>query len=122
MFSFTLDAFPEDVHLIKLQSDEIFPTKEGRIMKTWKAFCAIIAVLALIAGVAWIGPVSAAGDEATPWDQFQQCKISCNEGYGGLDIFPPAVRGGGAQGWANCVLKCERNYWKDVDRDTKDLQ
>jgi hypothetical protein len=90
-------------------------------MNTLKAIFAT-GIVALMIGLVSVAPVAVAGDQPTSWDQFQQCKISCNESYGGIDILPPAVRGGGALGWSNCVLKCERDYWKDVDQETKDLQ
>jgi hypothetical protein len=60
-----------------------------------------------------------AADASNNWDQYQQCKIDCNESYGGLDVHPPSLRGGGGpQGWSNCVLKCDRDYWKQFDQET----
>jgi hypothetical protein len=65
-------------------------------------------------------PVVGAAELGASWDQFEQCKINCNESYGGLDVFPPGLRRGGTLGWSNCVLACERKYWKQFDKDTDD--
>jgi hypothetical protein len=59
-----------------------------------------------------------AAEPGASWDQYQQCKIDCNENYGGVDTFPPALRGGESLGWSNCVLRCERTYWKQFDKET----
>lgn len=81
----------------------------------------IVAVaLALLIGSAPVtltGNALAAGET---WDRFGQCKIRCNEAYGGLDIFPPNLRGGSQAGWNDCILQCERKHWRDVERETRD--
>lgn len=53
------------------------------------------------------------------FDAFQQCKIDCNEAYGGLDIFPSRRD---PVGHADCILKCERKFWKDMDRENRELE
>jgi len=73
-----------------------------------------------LGGLVYVASSLAADQPGANWDRYQQCKIDCNETYGGVDIFPPAVRGGGALGYSNCVLSCDRRYWKDFDRQFKD--
>ena len=77
--------------------------------------------LALLAGMLVLVPPAGAGP-AGSWDQFQQCKIDCNEGYGGLDVNPPALSGARGLGYSNCVLRCERRYWKNFDKDMQNME
>ncbi|AFM23403.1 hypothetical protein [Desulfomonile tiedjei] len=53
------------------------------------------------------------------FDAFEQCKIDCNEAYGGLDIFPSKRA---PVGHADCILKCERRFWKAMDRENRKLE
>jgi hypothetical protein len=88
------------------------------MMERWKGVAMGIVGLVLLVGLVSLEPGrAAAADGANAWDHYQQCKIDCNESYGGLDVFPPSVGDGAAQGWSQCVLKCEREYWKKFDRE-----
>ena len=64
-------------------------------------------------------PEAVASDPGAALDEFEQCKIDCNEIFGGLDIFPPSATGARSLGWANCVLRCERKYWKRFDKESE---
>jgi hypothetical protein len=83
----------------------------------------VIAVVVLVflssAGHVVMGTTTAAaGDSGDAWEQFQQCKIDCNQIYGGVDVLPPPASSSGTSlGWANCVLACERKYWKQFDKE-----
>jgi hypothetical protein len=82
----------------------------------------IVAATGVVFLVGLVHVISAAAAEppGATWDRFEQCKIDCNEAYGGVDLLPPAVGGAGALGYSNCVLKCDRSYWKDFDRQFED--
>ena len=54
------------------------------------------------------------------WDEYQQCKIRCNEMFGGVDIMPPRLTGGAAIAYGNCVQQCDRDYWKAYDKQFED--
>ncbi len=54
------------------------------------------------------------------WDRYQDCKIDCNEAYGGYNVFPPPLSGVDALGYSNCVQACDREYWKNFDKQFQD--
>ncbi len=90
-------------------------------MKTVKSLMIGVVGLAVLTGAVILfvqAHMVAAAEPGADWDQYQQCKIDCNNDYGGLDTLPPALRSGNSLGWSNCVLRCERKYWKRFDKDT----
>ncbi|MBI5252287.1 MAG: hypothetical protein HY912_22560 [Desulfomonile tiedjei] len=64
-------------------------------------------------------PVASFADSAVTFEQFRQCKIDCNEAYGGFDIYPSTRA---PEGQADCVLKCERLFWRNFDKDNRELE
>ena len=90
-------------------------------MNSMKSFMIGVVGLAVLAGAVILllqAHMVGAAEPGASWDQYQQCKIDCNESYGGLDTMPPALRDGVSLGWSTCVLKCERTYWKQFDKET----
>ena len=85
-------------------------------MEPSKFLVVAIAGLTVVVVLACIVPATSHAQGADFFDKFRQCKIDCNEAFGGLDIFPSPRA---PQGHADCVLKCERRFWKDFDRDTR---
>ncbi len=85
-------------------------------MQQSKFFVIVIAGLATMFVLACIVPTTSSAQGADFFDKFRQCKVDCNEAYGGLDIFPSPRA---PQGHADCMLKCERRFWKDFDKDTR---
>ena len=88
-------------------------------MQLFKAIMIAATALVFLVGSASIPRVASAVDTGGSWDRFAKCKIDCNEAYGGLDVFPPALTGPRGQGYADCILKCDRQYWKDFDKETE---
>jgi hypothetical protein len=84
------------------------------------SFTIPVVVLVILASVAHFGvgiSTAVAADSGDAWDQFQRCKINCNESFGGVDVLPPAASGGTSLAWSNCILACERKYWKQFDKE-----
>lgn len=89
-------------------------------MSNLKSFVLSLVGVALLvgAGIMLQAHLVGAAEPGAAWDQYQQCKIDCNESWGGLDTMPPALRGGESLAWSNCVLRCERKYWHQFDKET----
>jgi hypothetical protein len=89
-------------------------------MGKWKEFWRGFTLLALSLAFATAIPlICRADDDGGIFDAFQQCKIDCNEAYGGIDVFPSKRA---PVGHAECILKCERQFWKNMDRKNRQLE
>lgn len=85
-------------------------------MQQRNAFVIVAVGLASLLALAYITSVASADQQVGSLDKFTQCKIDCNEAYGGLNIWP-SFRD--PPGHADCVLKCERRLWRDIEKETK---
>ncbi len=79
----------------------------------------VFILLTLSLALATATPLICRADDGEIFDAFQQCKIDCNEAYGGVDIFPSKRA---PVGHADCILKCERQFWKNMDRQNRKLE
>ncbi len=80
-------------------------------------FCRVAAALAVgIILFAWVSWSSADADE--PFN-LQDCESECSLAYGGTEWSPPALGRSEAIGYSNCILACQRKYWKQFDKDTE---
>lgn len=78
------------------------------------------AVMLLAVAVALTGSHAFAQGRDTAMDQREKCITHCNDAYGGLEWFRPPSGGSGIyQGWANCMLRCDRQYWDRFDKESK---
>ena len=50
-------------------------------------------------------------------DSLHECETRCRQEFGGDEWIAPPVRGGAMIAYSNCILKCEREFWKDYDKD-----
>jgi hypothetical protein len=85
-------------------------------MQQRKTFVIVVVGLASLLALACIMSVASADQQVGSLDKFSQCQIDCNEAYGGFNIWPSSQA---PQGHADCVLKCERRLWRDIDKETK---
>lgn len=79
-----------------------------------------VVALALLVGLVPLILATNALAAGETWDKFEQCKVRCNEAYGGVDIFRPRLPGSSQGGFNNCILQCEREHWRDLDKETED--
>jgi hypothetical protein len=84
-------------------------------------YMAVVLGLILLVGLTCFFPAVSGAQQTSIFDKAQRCKADCNEAYGGLDIFPPQLQPPSTTGWSNCMMRCDRQFWKDFDRqaDTK---
>ncbi len=85
-------------------------------MQQRNTFVIVVVELASLLALACMMSVASADQEVGSLDKFTQCQINCNEAFGGLNIWP-SFRA--PQGHADCVLKCERRLWRDIEKETK---
>ena len=85
-------------------------------MQQSRSFIIAIVGCALLFALACILPVVSHAQDSGMFDKYRQCKIDCNEAFGGLDVFPSERA---PQGHAECILKCERKFWRNFDKDTQ---
>jgi hypothetical protein len=50
-----------------------------------------------------------------------ECEAECRRIYGGEEWAPPRLGEGGYFGYASCIQRCERKYWKSFDKESDDL-
>jgi len=87
-------------------------------MKAKVMFVAAVAVLALAVALTYSNASSFGG--GTAMDQREKCMTHCNDAYGGLEWFRPPSGGAGVyQGWSNCMLRCDRQYWDRFDKESE---
>jgi hypothetical protein len=88
-------------------------------MKTSDYYLYVAVGLALLFALACILPADSRAQGNDLFDKFTQCKIDCNEIFGGIDMMPSPRA---PLGHADCVLQCERRFWKDFDKGTRSKQ
>lgn len=49
------------------------------------------------------------------------CEVECRRAYGGYEWAPPRLRQGGYYGYADCIQRCERKFWKSFDKESDDI-
>ena len=81
-------------------------------MHPLKRFHIVLIVLVLLIGFASISHAQGADN----FDKFRQCKVDCNEAFGGVDVFPSTRS---PMGHAECIQQCERKFWKEFDRQNR---
>lgn len=85
-----------------------------------KAKIVLIAAVALLTlAVVLTGSIASTDDKGSAMDQRDKCMIHCNEAYGGLEWFRPPGGSGIYQGWSNCMLRCDRQYWDRFDKESE---
>ena len=97
------------------QSLRRIPVEVNRIMRR-KIILTLVVVLLALAVVSTDSGIRA-DDQESAFDWREKCLIHCNDAYGGLEWIRP--RQDMYQGWANCVLRCERQYWDKFDKETE---
>lgn len=81
---------------------------------TLRRVAAIAVSVLLVAGlVSW---AAAASDE--PFN-VKDCEANCRWTYGGSEWSPPPLKSSQTHGYNNCILACQREYWKRFDKETE---
>ncbi len=75
-----------------------------------------LAVVFLAAGLVLSNSDTLAQDQGSAFDFRQTCMTRCNEAYGGEEWRRPNQST--YVGWAECMLKCERDYWDRFNKET----
>lgn len=79
----------------------------------------IAVIVALAVAMVLTGSYTPAEIKDTAMDRRDKCLTHCNDAYGGLEWIRPRGGHGIFQGWANCILKCDRDYWDQFDKETE---
>jgi hypothetical protein len=85
-------------------------------------YMAVALGIILLVGLTCVLPAVSGAQENSIFDKAQRCKSDCNEAYGGLDIFPPKLQPPSTTGWSNCMMRCDRQFWKDFDREANSMR
>jgi hypothetical protein len=80
-------------------------------------------VILLLGGMFSAAPCAARVDlfQSTGGFDRSECEAECRRAYGGYEWAPPALGRGDYWGYASCILKCERKFWKAFDKESDDL-
>lgn len=80
-----------------------------------------LSILAIFAGILLlVAPQSLSPVLAEDGFDLYECEADCRWIYGGSEWSPPPLKGASVIGYNNCILACQRKYWKQFDKDTKD--